>query len=59
MITQNPKELSEWVEVLRKVVREGTKQQKAKVNSFWEKYFGKRVRHGCITAARCWFGGRC
>ena len=41
MITQTPTEMNEWIEILKKTVREAAKDQKAKVNAFWEKYFGQ------------------
>lgn len=40
MVTASPKELNEWVEALREVVRAGIKARKSKVNSFWQRAFG-------------------
>jgi hypothetical protein len=34
-VTTGPKEMNEWVEVLRKCVRDGSKARKAKVATFW------------------------
>ncbi len=36
-------ELNEWVEVLRKCVRDDTKARKNKVTSFWQRAFGNDV----------------
>jgi hypothetical protein len=43
MITTSPKELNEWVDALRKVVREGTRARKLKATTFWEGAFGEET----------------
>ena len=44
MITQTPTEMNEWIETLKKVIKDGSTEQKSKVNTFWEKQFGSEVK---------------
>ena len=39
MIAASPAELNEWVDALRRVVRDGAKQRKQRVTAFWEGAF--------------------